>query len=322
MLTMTSHSSQLTATLSAGTFFGALTQAPVSDWIGRQRSMVAWSILFTLGAVVQTSTETSEAQFAIGRVMAGFAVGALSGLCPLYLGETAPKAIRGIMVSGYQLMIIFGITLSYAIGWGSSHAVESSASWRIPVGLQMLWGVILITLVFNLPESPRWKLQRSDIHEARRIMASMRGIDLVDGRGDLAMEEELKDMEHFIELEREHFAGTNFFTAYFKCFSREAQLWRRTLQGMLLQTLQQLNGQNFYYYYGPYFFQSANVQLNAYAIQFILGAVSLAATVPCLYSSDKLGRRKSLITGSIGCGTCVSSLTCIVTCERSEPELN
>jgi len=68
---------------------------------------------------------------------------------------------------------------------------------------------------------------------------------------------------------------------------------------MMLQFIQQLNGQNFYYYYGDTFFQSAGTLLSPYVIQTILGAVSVAGTVPALYLIETWGRRRSLITGAI-----------------------
>ena len=45
------------------------------------------------------------------------------------------------------------IFLSYIIDLGT-HTINNSASWRIPVGLQMLWGLILLSGIFFLPESP------------------------------------------------------------------------------------------------------------------------------------------------------------------------
>lgn len=70
----------------------------------------------------------------------------------------------------YQLQIIIGYVLlyskrfilnqlscsifvSYMIDLGTHH-LDNSASWRIPVGLQMLWGLILLSGIFFLPESP------------------------------------------------------------------------------------------------------------------------------------------------------------------------
>lgn len=45
------------------------------------------------------------------------------------------------------------IFISYIIDLGT-HTIKGSASWRIPVGLQMLWGLILLSGIFFLPESP------------------------------------------------------------------------------------------------------------------------------------------------------------------------
>lgn len=65
--------------------------------------MIVWALFFLVGAVVQTSAMTEVGQLYGGRVLAGLGVGALSGLCPLYLSETAPKAVRGLMISCYQV---------------------------------------------------------------------------------------------------------------------------------------------------------------------------------------------------------------------------
>lgn len=57
--------------------------------------------------------------------------------------------------------------------------------------------------------------------------------------------------------------------------------------GIMLQFIQQLNGQNFYYYYGPTFFKASGVQLDPLVIQLILGAVSFAGTLPALWAIER-----------------------------------
>lgn len=302
----TEHASLITSLLSAGTFFGALAQGPISDRLGRKPALIMWSVVFALGAILQVTTFYSIAQIVIGRFVAGLAVGALSGLSPLYLGETAPAHIRGTIVSGYQLNIIFGIVVSYGITWATStRAEDNSLSWRIPVGFQLVWAVVLFSIMLLLPESPRWLITKDRIPEARQVMAEVRGTSLhttADGelRGDAALERDFDDMAEGIALEKATFAGSNWFTAWARCFSSKQKMWYRTGLGMMLQTLQQLNGQNFYYYYGPVFFSKAAVSLNAYQIQFIFGVVSFFCTIPALYLIERMGRRKSLLIGSFG----------------------
>ncbi|KAK0466200.1 general substrate transporter [Desarmillaria tabescens] len=279
----------ITSLLSAGTFVGALAQAFTSDRFGRRGSILIWAAIFTAGTAIQTGTTTSIAQISIGRFIAGLGVGAMSAIVPLYNGETAPKALRGMLLVLYQLQIIMGIFISYIIDLGT-HTISGSASWRIPVGLQMLWGLIILSGIFFLPESPRHLLGTDRMEEARKVIAELNGVPL----DDPLTEETVEELMFSIRAENENGKAT-----WLECFSTRNALWKRTINGMMLQFIQQLNGQNFYYYYGDTFFQSAGTELSPYVIQTILGAVSVAGTVPALYLIEAWGRRRSLLVGSV-----------------------
>ncbi|KAI0370093.1 general substrate transporter [Pilatotrama ljubarskyi] len=279
----------ITSLLSAGTFVGALAQAFTSDRFGRRGSILIWSGIFTVGTAVQTGTVHSIVQITIGRFIAGLGVGALSAIVPLYNGETAPKAMRGMLLVLYQLQIIIGIFISYIIDLGTHH-INGSASWRIPVGLQMLWGLILLSGIFFLPESPRHLLGTGREAEARRVVAELNSLP----EDDPLVLDTIEEFEYGIRMENEGGKAT-----WTECFSQRNLLWKRTINGMMLQFIQQLNGQNFYYYYGDTFFKSAGTELDAYSIQAILGGVSVVGTVPALYLIEAWGRRKSLLTGAI-----------------------
>jgi len=284
-----SRQSIITSMLSVGTFIGALGQAFTSDRFGRRGSILIWSAIFTVGTIIQTATDHSIAQLAVGRAIAGLGVGALSAIVPLYNGETAPKKLRGTLLVLYQMQIIIGIFLSYIIDLGT-HSINSSASWRIPVGLQNLWGLCLLSGIFFLPESPRHLIGTGRIAEARKVIAELNSVP----EDDPAVIEIMEELEYGIKAENEGGKVT-----WAECFSTRNMLYKRTINGMMLQFIQQLNGQNFYYYYGDTFFQSAGTQLSPYVIQTILGAVSVAGTAPALYLIETWGRRRSLITGAL-----------------------
>lgn len=75
-----SQSAMIVSILSAGTFFGALTAAPVADAIGRRWGLIAsTSIVFNLGVILQTAA-TSIPIFVAGRFFAGFGVGLISAM--------------------------------------------------------------------------------------------------------------------------------------------------------------------------------------------------------------------------------------------------
>ncbi|PFH49826.1 hypothetical protein AMATHDRAFT_75996 [Amanita thiersii Skay4041] len=279
-----SRQSIITSLLSAG---GALGQAFTSDRFGRRGSILIWSAIFTIGVAVQTGTTFSVAQITIGRFISGLGVGALSGI--LYNGETSPKALRGTLLVLYQLQIIIGLFLSYILDL-ATHSVPNSASWRVPVGLQMVWGLILLSGIFFLPESPRHLLGLGKRVEACKVVSELNGVP----QDDPLVEELVEELEFGIKAENEGGHAT-----WLECFSTRNNLWKRTGNGMMLQFIQQLNGQNFYYYYGDTFFQSAGTRLSPYVIQVVLGAVSVVGTVPSLILIETWGRRQLLLTGAL-----------------------
>jgi MFS transporter, SP family, sugar:H+ symporter len=75
-----SQSAMIVSILSAGTFFGALTAAPVGDLIGRRWGLIAsTAIVFNLGVILQTAA-TDIPIFVAGRFFAGYGVGLISAL--------------------------------------------------------------------------------------------------------------------------------------------------------------------------------------------------------------------------------------------------
>ncbi|KAJ7447249.1 general substrate transporter [Mycena latifolia] len=289
MFLSSSRQSIITSLLSAGTFVGALGQAFTSDRFGRRGSILIWSGIFTVGVAIQTGTARSIVQLTIGRFVAGLGVGALSAIVPLYNGETAPKKLRGTFLVLYQLQIIIGLFLSYVLDL-ATHTINNSASWRVPVGLQLVWGLALLSGIFFLPESPRHLLGTGKTEEATRVIAELNGVPI----DDPLVTETVEELQFAINEEN---AGGK--ATWAECFSTRNSLWKRTGNGMMLQFIQQLNGQNFYYYYGDTFFKSAGTDLSPYVIQTILGAVSVAGTIPALVLIETWGRRRSLLTGAV-----------------------
>lgn len=106
------------------------------------------------------------------------------------------------------------------------------------MGIQILWGLILIFGILLLPESPRHTLYKGNVDKARRAIASVNSCSpdapIVD---DI-----IAELQEGIRAENEGGKAT-----WLECFSPRVR--SRTINGIMLQFLQQLNGQNFYYYY-------------------------------------------------------------------------
>lgn len=78
------RSGLIVALLSIGTLFGALTAAPIADWIGRKKSIMGWVGILCVGIIVQITSTDKWYQIMMGRFVAGLGVGALSLLVPMY----------------------------------------------------------------------------------------------------------------------------------------------------------------------------------------------------------------------------------------------
>lgn len=73
--------------------------------------------------------------------------------------------------------------------------------------------------------------------EARLVVAELNSVP----PDDALVTETLEELQFAIDAENE--GGK---ASWLECFSTRNQLWKRTLNGMMLQFIQQLNGQNFY----------------------------------------------------------------------------
>ncbi len=227
-----SESSMIVSLLSAGTFFGSLGAAPLGDAIGRRLGLVVSTFVFTFGVILQTAA-TAIPLFVAGRFFAGFGVGLLSALVPLYQSETAPKWIRGAVVGSYQLAITIGLLIA-AIVDNSTGNRNDTGSYRIPVAIQFAWAIILVTGMLILPETPRFHIKKGHNEKAAKALSRLRRLDV----DHPALVEELFEVQANHEYELS--VGK---ASYIDCF--KGNLGKRLMTGCLLQSLQQLTGVSF-----------------------------------------------------------------------------
>ncbi|EFX05185.1 major facilitator superfamily transporter monosaccharide [Grosmannia clavigera kw1407] len=282
----------MVAFLCIGCLLGSLISAPFADRFGRKYCIAAWSTLHIVGNIVQISASKHWYQVPIGRLVAGLAVGACSVLAPMYQSETAPRQVRSVLVSAYQLFITLGIFTAYCINYGTETR-NDTGSWRITMGCGFISPVVIGVGMLFMRESPRWDFSHGHPEAAALTLSLVSKVPIEH----VEIQHELAEMRE--KLAEEANQGE---TKWHEIFTGPAMA-RRTIVGVLIQALQQLTGANFFFYYGTQIFSSVGIS-NSYVTSMILGGVNFGSTIVGLWVSQRFGRRLCLIVGGVWMGIC------------------
>lgn len=294
-----SQKSLMTSILSCGTFFGALIAGDIADFIGRRPTIIAGCGLFSLGCILEIASTNQEVLFVCGRLIAGGGVGFISAVILLYLSEIAPRKVRGAIVSGYQFCITLGILLANCVVYSTQNRADT-ASYRIPIGVQFIWALILGIGLFLLPESPRYHVRKGHLESAAKALSIIRG----QGIDSEYIRDELAEIIANHEYETQRIPHTSYIGSWLACFKGSIRHGnsnlRRTLLGSGIQVFQQLTGINFIFYFGTTFFQQLGTISNPFFISLVTTLVNVLSTPLSFWAIEKFGRRFLLVWGALG----------------------
>ncbi|KAM5366071.1 hypothetical protein ACJZ2D_010676 [Fusarium nematophilum] len=231
----TVRSGLIVALLSIGTLIGALIAAPIADRIGRKYSISFWNLIISVGFIIQISSNRDWVQIMMGRWVAGLGVGALSLLVPMFQAESAPPWIRGAMVCTYQLFITLGIFLAACFNYGTvTHHPNSSASWRIVIGIGWVFTLVLGIGILFFPETPRYDYRRGHVDRARDTLCKVYGAT----PNHWAIHTQMEEIESKLRAEKQ--VKGNPVSEFIEMF-RAPRMAYRIFIGVSLQMFQQLS---------------------------------------------------------------------------------
>ncbi|KAI1652562.1 general substrate transporter [Daldinia decipiens] len=320
----------LTAILELGAWIGALLSGFIAEAISRKYGVLVAVTVFVIGVVIQATAQSGGPNVILGgRFVTGMGVGSLATIVPIYNSEVAPPEIRGALVALQQLAITFGIMVSFWIDYGTNYiggttlGLQTDAAWLVPICLQLFPAVILFVGMIFMPFSPRWLVHHGREDEARKILASLRG---------LAADHELVELE-FLEIKAqsqfekrtvaEHFPHLSELTAWntfklqfvaIKSLFQTKAMIKRVVVATVTMFFQQWTGINAVLYYAPSIFTSLGMS-NTTTSLLATGVVGIAMfvfTVPAVLYIDRVGRKPILTIGAIGMATCHIIIAVIV----------
>lgn len=172
-----------------GCLLGASGSGPLSEWIGRRRTLLIAAIAFAVSAF-GTGTAATLPEFIAWRMAGGVAIGMASVLSPIYIAEVAPAQIRGKLVCLNELTIVLGILAAQIVNWliaepipAGATSLDLQSSWNGHFAWRRMFeaavvpaGIFLIGLLF-IPETPRWLARKGQWDRAHAVLAGLGGRD-------------------------------------------------------------------------------------------------------------------------------------------------
>ncbi|KAF1730029.1 Sugar transporter STL1 [Beauveria bassiana] len=287
-----------------GTLAGCLLGGWMGDRYGRIATIGLACIWCIFAAALQSAAQNANWMFC-ARVLNGIGTGILNAITPVWATETAAHTSRGQFVAFEFTLNIFGVVVAYWLEFGTSkyHDPESSFIWRFPVAFQIFPLVILLSVIWFMPESPRWLVKVGREEEARFILGRLRGNEGEEGK---AAEAELQDIINIKNLENDTSEQQSYFHMFFGIGSGKLHTGRRVQLVIWLQILQEWIGIAGITIYGPQIFTIAGIGASDRLwVSGINNITYMFATLICVFTLDRIGRRWTLYWGAVGQGICM-----------------
>jgi sugar porter (SP) family MFS transporter len=211
------------------------------------------------------------------RALLGLVIGLCVVAVPLFIAESVPPGIRGRMVIVYQISTTTGILVAYFVDLGFA----GSKDWEAMLAMSAVAALLVLALVYRLPDTPRWYLMKGRRDEALAVLRRTEPENLA--RAEIAQLEE--DLSH-----RES-AG---FRAMFRRPFTKAAVFALGL-GFLVQ----ITGINAIVYYAPTILQQVGFKTASGAIlgTVVIQASAIAVELVAFGIVDRVGRRPVLLGG-------------------------
>uniref|UniRef100_A0A9L0TLS1 Solute carrier family 2, facilitated glucose transporter member 8 n=1 Tax=Equus caballus TaxID=9796 RepID=A0A9L0TLS1_HORSE len=255
------------AIVTLGAAAGGVLGGWLVDRAGRKLSLLLCTVPFVAGFAIITAAQDVWMLLG-GRLLTGLACGIASLVAPVYISEIAYPAVRGLLGSCVQLMVVTGILLAYLAGW--------VLEWRWLAVLGCVPPSFMLLLMCCMPETPRFLLTQHKRQEAMAALQFLWGSE--QGWEEPPVRAEHQDF-HLAQL-------------------RNPGIYKPFAIGILLMAFQQLSGINAVMFYAETIFEEAKFKESSLA-SVIVGIIQVLFTAVAALVMDRAGRRLLLALSGV-----------------------
>ncbi|HXH49810.1 MAG TPA: sugar porter family MFS transporter [Terriglobia bacterium] len=273
-----------------GAIAGATTAGIPGERFGRRNSLRVLAVMY-LASALGCALAWGWYPLLFFRFLGGLGIGGSSVLGPMYIAEISPAKWRGRLVGFFQINVVFGILLAYFSNYMIALMHLGPAEWRWKLGIAAIPAALFLVMLFGIPRSPRWLVEKRRVDEARTVLLQV---------GEENAEQELNDILESMHLER----------TKEPLFTRKYSL--PIFLAVSIGVFNQMTGINAILYYLNDIFAHAGFSGLSGDIQAVaVGATNLLFTIIAMSVIDRLGRKTLLLIGSVGTAACLAGVAAI-----------
>lgn len=275
-----------------GTVIGSLVAGLPGDRYGRRDSLRVMAVLYLISALGCAVAWNWNSLVAF-RLIGGLGIGGSSVLGPMYIAEVSPAKWRGRLVGFFQLNVVAGILLAYFSNFLIGRAALGPEDWRWMLGVSGIPALLFFLMLFAIPRSPRWLVQKGRVAEARAVLQKI---------GEEDVEGEIADMVTSVDAAHGHARESLFQWKY------------RTpvFLAVSIAMFNQLSGINAILYYLNDIFARAGFSKVSGDLQSVMiGFTNLVFTAVAMTVIDRFGRRTLMLIGSVGCSLSLAGVAAV-----------
>lgn len=274
--------STVTAMLLVGAAIGAFLGGRVADSLGRRGTILLGAVGFIIGSI-WCAFATSAFSLGTARTLLGVCIGGVSIVVPMYISEMAPPHVRGRLVSLNSLMIVIGQLVAFL----TNSALASSGNWRLMLGLGAVPGIVLLIGMLVLPDTPAYLVRRGQEGKALAVLRQIQGDEAT--LAEVAVGEASSSADQ---------------RAAERLAVKTPWVRRTVIIAMLIGVTQQVTGANAIMYFAPTMMNKVGLSTESSVYTSII--IGIASVISCAIGMsiiDRVGRRRMLIIGLVGCAS-------------------
>ncbi|KAK9539743.1 hypothetical protein VZT92_002244 [Zoarces viviparus] len=280
-----------------GGMTGALLVGRLVTKYGRKGTLVRSAVLVFIGGALMGFSRACRMPVMV--IVGRFITGVHSGIClsvvPMYLGEIAPKNLRGFLGLVPSIHICLGVFLAQVLGL--SELLGKEEYWPLLLSLVVFPTVIQLMFLPWFPESPRYLLI-----EKGNIDATITALKWYRPKGNIQAEVE--------EMQEEQRSLSSIQTMSVWGLLRDRSVRWQVITIVVVNMGMQLSGIDAIWFYTNDIFKKAGIpEPHIQYTTVATGAIEVISGMLGCFAIERLGRRPLMIGGFLFMGLCCTGIT-------------